>query len=226
MRKTRIHDLAAEFGIDSGQLIKMLSDMDVHVRSHMSGLDSDQVALVRARWEREKRRASAPKKKTAKRGRRRVAEPAAAQPVAQHPRRRRRTAAQVAAKAAEEAEAEKLTAVEPEPIVEVPKTITFAEPDVAPEPHIEPAVAAGQDQQPAEIAGTIETRPETPAPPVEVKSQADPEGYQRAGEPVIPRRVQRAPVSRSRARSVPASPRPVASAAPGEVAEERQRDRK
>ncbi len=227
MRKTRIHDLAAEFGIDSGQLLKMLSDMDIHVRSHMSGLDSDQVALVRARWEREKRRASAPKAKTAKRGRRRAAATETTEPVAQHPRRRRRTAAQVAAKAAEEAEAEKPIAVEPEPLVEIPMTITFTEPEVAAEPQIEPAAVSEQDQLPAEAAGTIDAQAETPASSVETKVPADPEAasYQRV-EPVIPRRVQRAPVSRSRPRSVPASPRPVASAAPGEVAEERKRDRK
>ena len=63
MGKTRIHDLAAEFGIESGQLISLLADMGIHVRSHLSGLAADQVALMRARWEREKRRAAAPEKK-------------------------------------------------------------------------------------------------------------------------------------------------------------------
>ena len=60
MGKTRIHDLAAEFGIESGQLISLLADMGIHVRSHLSALAADQVALVRARWEREKRKATAP----------------------------------------------------------------------------------------------------------------------------------------------------------------------
>ena len=60
MGKTRIHDLAAEFGIESGQLISLLAEMGIHVRSHLSALAADQVALVRAKWEREKRKAAAP----------------------------------------------------------------------------------------------------------------------------------------------------------------------
>jgi hypothetical protein len=54
--KTRIHELAAEFRIESGHLIQRLADMGIHVGSHRSALDDGQVALVRARWERAKRR--------------------------------------------------------------------------------------------------------------------------------------------------------------------------
>ena len=54
MTTTRVHDLAAEFGVSAEQLMGMLKEMDIFVRSHLSPLKPDQVALVRARWEREK----------------------------------------------------------------------------------------------------------------------------------------------------------------------------
>jgi translation initiation factor IF-2 len=93
--KTRVHDLAAEFGVAPEQLLNMLKDMNIFVRSHLSALESDQVSAVRVRWEREKRRSA--DEPTAKKGRRKAAkaEPA---PVAVEakPAKRRRTAAEVA----------------------------------------------------------------------------------------------------------------------------------
>jgi translation initiation factor IF-2 len=93
--KTRVHDLAAEFGVAPEQLLNMLKDMNIFVRSHMSALESDQVSAVRVRWEREKRRSA--EEPAAKKGRRKAAkaEPA---PVAAEakPAKRRRTAAEVA----------------------------------------------------------------------------------------------------------------------------------
>ncbi|MEZ0334424.1 MAG: translation initiation factor IF-2 N-terminal domain-containing protein, partial [Gemmatimonadales bacterium] len=65
MVKTRVHDLAAEFGVAPEQLLNMLKDMNIFVRSHMSALEGDQVSAVRVRWEREKRKHAeepAPKK--------------------------------------------------------------------------------------------------------------------------------------------------------------------
>src|SRR5207237_6946128 len=47
--------MAGEFGISSDEVIALLRQMDVPVRSHLSLLTDDQVARVRARWEREKR---------------------------------------------------------------------------------------------------------------------------------------------------------------------------
>ncbi len=95
MVKTRVHDLAAEFGVAPEQLLNMLKDMNIFVRSHLSALESDQVSAVRVRWEREKRRSS--EEPAAKKGRRKAvkAEPA---PVAAElkPSKRRRTAAEVA----------------------------------------------------------------------------------------------------------------------------------
>ena|SRR2546430_12593523 len=57
---TRIHDLAAEFGISSEQLMGMLKEMDIFVRSHLTPLKDEQVSLMRARWERDKRKQKSP----------------------------------------------------------------------------------------------------------------------------------------------------------------------
>ena len=73
MATTRIHDLAAEFGISSEQLMGMLKEMDVFVRSHLTPLKDEQVSLMRARWERDKRKQkqpSAPPKRRRRRSRR------------------------------------------------------------------------------------------------------------------------------------------------------------
>ena len=47
MVKTRVHDLAAEFGVPAEQLMGLLKDMNIFVRSHMSALENDQVAAAR-----------------------------------------------------------------------------------------------------------------------------------------------------------------------------------
>ncbi|HEV7991652.1 MAG TPA: translation initiation factor IF-2 [Gemmatimonadaceae bacterium] len=113
MSKLRVHDMAGEFGISADEVMGLLRQMDVPVRSHLSPLTDDQVARVRARWEREKRvraeRQAAPPAPA--RRRRGAASPAAvAAEVAPAPVpadgdgsqvRRRRKAADVAAAAAE-----------------------------------------------------------------------------------------------------------------------------
>ncbi len=122
MVKTRVHDLAAEFGLPPEQLLGLLKDMNIFVRSHLSTLENDQVSAVRVRWEREKRKhaeEAAPKK-----GRRKAVKVAAPEPVPvaaeARPSKRRRTAAEVAqAEAQQQAErAAELAALELErPIV-------------------------------------------------------------------------------------------------------------
>ncbi|MEP7381081.1 MAG: translation initiation factor IF-2 [Gemmatimonadota bacterium] len=71
MSKLRVHDMAGEFGVPADEVIGMLRSMDVPVRSHLTVLTDDQVARVRARWEREKRarveQSSAPPAKTRRR---------------------------------------------------------------------------------------------------------------------------------------------------------------
>jgi translation initiation factor IF-2 len=136
LTKLRVHDMAGEFGISADEVISLLRTMDVPVRSHLSVLTDEQVARVRARWEREKR---ARVEKPAAPARRRrstgvVAAPAAPAapapaPVAAEPsaRRRRRPAAEVAAAheaaaAAAAAEAAVEEALEADREIEMPAT--------------------------------------------------------------------------------------------------------
>jgi translation initiation factor IF-2 len=51
----RVYEAAEELGVDSKQLILMLHQMDVRVRSHMSTVTDVQIARLRARLERERR---------------------------------------------------------------------------------------------------------------------------------------------------------------------------
>jgi translation initiation factor IF-2 len=51
----RVNDMAGEFGISADEVMNLLRSMDVPVRSQTSPLSDEQVARVRARWEREKR---------------------------------------------------------------------------------------------------------------------------------------------------------------------------
>ena len=228
MTTTRIHDLAAEFGISSEQLLGMLKELDIFVRSYLSPLKPEQVALMRARWEREKRKlkdAPAPPK------RRRVvkaaAEPVAATPEAR-PKRRRRTAAEVAAaeaeaqaeaaleaerelKAREALEAAKAVEDEEKPSLEERAAALFKDLPAAEEPRGEPSPFAA-----APAAAT----PAAPPPPSAASFGAPPRA-------VIPTPVRPKPVaSAAPGGAVPAPPRPVASAAPGiGPLEERRRDK-
>jgi translation initiation factor IF-2 len=126
LSKLRVNDLAGEFGINADEVVALLRTMDIPVRSHISPLTDDQIARIRARWEREKRaRAEKPAPAPAKGGRRRSAaapvapapEPVPAPADDSSPVRRRRKAADVesaaAAAAAEAAvEAERQAAIE------------------------------------------------------------------------------------------------------------------
>ena len=75
MSKLRVHDMAGEFGISADEVMGLLRTMDVPVRTHFSPLTDEQVARVRARWEREKR-ARVEKPAPAPRRRRGAAAPA------------------------------------------------------------------------------------------------------------------------------------------------------
>jgi len=195
--KTRVHDLAAEFGVAPEQLLNMLKDMNIFVRSHLSALESDQVSAVRVRWERDKRKSA--DEPAAKKGRRKAAKPAPAPaPVEAKPSKRRRTAAEVAQVEAQ-VQAEKaaeMAALELErPVIHEPEeaapTQTLEEraralfKDLPPAPpeteEIEPAAAT---EEPVN-GGAPEPRPAVPA------SSAP-----RA--PFIPPRVQRPAAAPSR----------------------------
>jgi translation initiation factor IF-2 len=112
LSKLSVSELANEFGVSTDEVQSILRSMDIPVRSHMSMLTDDQVARIRARWEREKRdraqKASAPPAPTARRRRAGAAAPPepAAPPTAvaaTEPVRRRRKAADVQAAAEEQA---------------------------------------------------------------------------------------------------------------------------
>src|SRR5216683_2329444 len=222
---TRIHDLAAEFGIPSEQLMGMLKEQDIFVRSHLSPLKPEQVALMRARWEREKRKQkdapAAPKRRRAVK----AAEPAPAVEPDGRPKRRRRTAAEMAAveaeaqaeaaieaarelKAREALEAAKAVEEEEKPSLEERAAALFKELPVAED--------AGTESASAAPAAAHATAPFTasPIPPTSAR-------------PVIPTPVRPKPVaSATPGGAVPAPPRPVASAAPGTIPlEERRREK-
>src|SRR5438876_7737158 len=185
--------------------------MDVPVRSHLSPLSDDQVARIRARWEREKRA--------------RVAAPAAAT------RRRRGTAATPAPEAKSEPAAPAEGAVGGRgrapvgPVAETPAVPAAATPEIKPAATTAPPAAPA-----APIAASASTemptveRPKAPAAPARPApltpaAPPAPQGAERADgrerqrpQPVVPG----APRPRPVATGAPYTPpRPVASAAPG-----------
>jgi translation initiation factor IF-2 len=179
----RVHDLAAEFGVTSDELVATLREMDIHVRSHLSSLEDDKVARVRARYEREKRKekqAAAPAKGRRRTAKAKVEEAKREEPVeTAKPKRRRRTAAEVAA---HEAEAAELAAAEAaakppvvvalfkeelEPVAEEPE---LAVTDLFPpelQPKIEETVVppAAEVTVDVAVAEPVAADEETPAPP-------------------------------------------------------------
>ena len=231
MATTRIHDLAAEFGISSEQLMGMLKEMDIFVRSHLTPLKDEQVSLMRARWERDKRKqkqpAAAPK-------RRRAAAKVAAEPVPEpvteaRPRRRRRTAAEVAAADAVEAERAAAEAAETERARVALETAAREQEEEKAAPSLEERAAAlFKDLAPtATAAAEVESAPApaAPAPPIFAPPAAAAPPRPFIPTPVRPRPV---PVARGTpsgpGTTVP--PRPVASAAPGAAPlDERRREK-
>ena len=230
MVKTRIHDLATEFGIPSEQLLTMLREMNIFVRSHLSALEPGQVSQVRVRWERDKRRSTEEPKP--KRGRRKAKTAEAEEaPKPAAPRKRRRTAAQVAeadAKAqaeeakrlaAEEARLELERDLEDPGAAEVPltleeraralfKDIPPMEEEAAPPEAEAPTAVEESAASPVEEAAEASAAPATPAAP-----PAKP------AKPFIPPRVARPTGTKA--------PTPVfSSAGPGAKPGERERRKK
>src|SRR5437667_390971 len=206
----------------------MLKELDIFVRSYLSPLKPEQVALMRARWEREKRKlkdAPAPPK------RRRVvkaaAEPVAAAPEAR-PKRRRRTAAEVAAA---EAEAQAEAALEAERELKAREALEAAKAvEDEEKPSLEERAAAPSKDLPAAEAPGGEPSPVAAAPAAAVPAAPPPPSAASFGAPpraVIPTPVRPKPVaSAAPGGAVPAPPRPVASAAPGMgPLEQRRRDK-
>ncbi len=197
MVKSRVHDLAAEFGVSSEQLLAMLKDMNIFVRSHMSALEGDQVSAVRVRWEREKRKQHEEEKpkKTRRKVKAATETPAEAQAPAadaSKPTKRRRTAAEVAvveaqAQAEREEEEKRVAmfeleraAVEPEPVV---PSLSLEERARQLFKDLPPAEAEVEEEVTPQITPSFRAPP--PAAPT-TESAAPP-----ARAPFIPPRVQR-----------------------------------
>ncbi|HXC24731.1 MAG TPA: translation initiation factor IF-2 [Gemmatimonadaceae bacterium] len=219
MSKLRVNDMAGEFGISADEVITVLRQMDIPVRSHLSTLTDDQVSRVRARWEREKRaRSVAPPAPTGTRRRRTTATDAAAEAAAAAaPGIRRRRAADLP-----ESEPEAEPIVEPQEVAEPTPIAAEARPirHEAPAPVAEPAPAP-QASAPAVAAETPAASPApTVAPPTPVQAAAPvtppaPKPIPVAAPAAPPRPV--APPATDRPATPPpaaSSPAPAAPAAP------------
>jgi len=223
---TRIHDLAAEFGISSEQLMGMLKEMDIFVRSHLTPLKDEQVSLMRARWERDKRKQKQPSAPPKRRRTAKAAEPPPPPPVAEgRPMRRRRTAAEVAAADAAAAEVAAAEAAEAERARVALETAVREQEEEKAAPSLEERAAAlFKDLAPAESAETSAPAASltfappppsaAPSPPVFSAPQSSPPPRPFIPTPVRPRPVARGTPS-GPGGSPPVPPRPVASAAPG-----------
>ena len=239
MSKLLVNDMAGEFGISVDEVISLLRQMDVPVRSHMTPLSDDQVARIRARWEREKRaRATAPA--SAPTRRRRGAAPVeppapAPEPVTEAGGRRRRRAADTPAAPAEPETLAVADVSVPETPVPARRRAAAPPPETTQEPVAtgSPAEEASRTEAPvASPSAAPSAPPERPAPPRPAapppqaaatpaappqSNQQQQGGSQQASDRPRPRPVvPGAPRPRPVATGTPFQPpRPVASAAPG-----------
>jgi len=217
--KTKVKDLASEFGIQSSQLLEMLREMHVLARTAQSGLDDTQVAAVRLRWEREKRKQSeseAPKK-TRRRTTKKAVEPTPeATAITSRTTKRRRTAAEVAESEAQAeleraaAEATSFEKEKPSPFAAEPAQAAGPMPsleeraralfrDVPPEEALTTEATEAPAQAETTPAAAEEAPAPAPAPPpkVERPAAAAPPPRPAASQgapprrPFIPPRVQR-----------------------------------
>ena len=198
MGKTRVHELAAEFGVSAEQLMALLKEMNIFVRSHMSALEPDQVAAVRVRWEREKRKAAEPEKP--KKGRRKAAakapEPA---PVAEaKPVKRRRTAAEVA-------QQEAILEAERQREAELAAKQALFEMELPPAEDEKPALPASLEERAKLLFKDL-----PPAPPEAETDEAAPAAASEPAAPPAPPRIPRIPPRTAE----PAAPTPTVNRAP------------
>jgi translation initiation factor IF-2 len=237
LSKLSVSELANEFGVPAEEVVTLLRLMDIPIRSHMSMLTDDQVARIRARWEREKRaraeKQAAPAP-TARRRRTAAAVPveAVAVPEAvadEAPVRRRRKAADVQAAAEEHAAAEAAAAqVAAEVAAQQQAAAAEAERAEAARMAILRAEEAARAQAEA-AAEQNEEHPEFRSTETEVSRTAN-VGDGRAAtvahshphpHPTAPERPRPRPVTPGAPRPRPVAssggfpPRPIASAAPG-----------
>jgi translation initiation factor IF-2 len=245
LSKLSVSELASEFGVPADDVVTVLRQMDISIRGHQSMLTDDQVARIRARWEREKRARAEKQAAPAATARRRrtaaapvpVPEPVP-EPVAAEPVRRRRKAADVQA-AAEEHAAVAAAAAEAAAELAATHAAAAAESARLEEQRIDAlrAVEAAAAQAEAAAAAADErgelgstdsdvTRPAmSDASPSRASVSAHSHGG--AAERQRPRPVTPgAPRPRPIASSGGFPPRPIASAAPGAGSGPRRDDRR
>ena len=229
MGNYRVYEVAEELGVDSKQLIQMLHQMDVRVRSHMSTVTEVQIARLRARLERERRGA---------------AEEAEDGQTTTRRRRRRRVAPEpVEAEAVEVEEVEMPEDVGEEVTPESGDETELSPADVAEETEVEEEVAqpevtvAEQEEGPVDEVEQVEPEPEVEEEevaetvaeadsetetvveeePAEVAAEEVTEAVEPAAEIEAPkpekRPVKPKPVRRGLPKAAPKAP--AASAAPG-----------
>jgi translation initiation factor IF-2 len=230
LSKLSVSELANEFAVSSEEVVSLLRSMDIPIRSHMSMLTDDQVARIRARWEREKRvraeKQAAPAP-TARRRRVVAAPEPVPEPVvttAGEPVRRRRKAADVqaaaeeqAAAAAQAAQVAAEIAAQQEAVaaeaarLEAARIEAFrAEEAAAAQAEAAAAAAADSDSRSSEV--------EMPRAAATDGGRPMPQTYAHPGAPERPRPrpvTPGAPRPRPVASSGGFPPRPIASAAPG-----------
>ncbi|MBV6521377.1 MAG: Elongation factor 4 [Gemmatimonadaceae bacterium] len=239
MSKLRVNDMAREFGITADEVIGLLRQMDVPVRSHVTVLTDEHVARVRARWEREKR-ARQEKPVAASPRRRRTSAPAASEGSTSAPepvvasggtpavsasgvgvRRRRRPADPVVEVAEILDDAVQSPVPEPGPEVATVDVVPEEPPAIAvAEERVEPVEAKTPEVEPLPPVQVVR-KTEAPAPPEVTETFSagpSPRTAPPAGgtdrprpRPVVPGAPRPKPVGSS-AQYFP--PRPVASATP------------
>jgi len=219
LTKLRVYEVAEELGVETSQLIQMLRDMDILVRSHMSTVDAGSVARLHARLERERRgetAAAGTATKASRRRRRRRQAPTQietpvdveAPPEETGELEAETPADETPARVAAEAEAEVVDTSEPAPEVEAIADTT-AEAVLTPPEEIELVEA-----EPVEEAGPVEEAAEEPEEAA-TRVESEPEGEEEedeGGERADKRKKRRPKPVR---RDMPAASAPTASAAPG-----------
>jgi translation initiation factor IF-2 len=176
----RVYEVAEELGVESKQLIQMLHQMDVRVRSHMSTVTEAQIARLHARLERERRVGAElveDESPPATRRRRRRRQPQPVEPEA--------SGEEVEAVATEVAGAEEEEFLEEE--VPVPSAEEVASDVIAEEEAVEPTLAelGVEATEEADEEAVVEM-PEEPAEPMEA---AEPPAEEQIPEPAAGEQV-------------------------------------
>jgi translation initiation factor IF-2 len=233
--------MAGEFGISADEVIALLRQMDVPVRSHLSLLSDDQIARIRARWEREKRaraeKQAAPAPATRRRRTAAVPEPAPEPTPAvagEGPVRRRRKAAEVQAAAEELAAATAQAAAEAAAEAAAAEAAARRDAEEREAQEARAILAAAADaeahrameraearvvERPVDRAVEREARPVRPSHGDGGRPSAPPMAAH--SHPTMPERQRPRPVTPGAPRPRPVAtsggypPRPIASAAPG-----------